>query len=252
MVALRLMLALITLLGGTLTASALDPGKTINQYGQDVWLRQNGLPANSVDVSLQTRDGYLWLGTAGGLFRFDGVRFVRVSTDANDQNRRESIVALMESADGTLWISTAFSGMRSLKNGKLHSYVDADDFHEANIVALYQSRAGAIWIGSSNGLFKLDQGKFVKVATLPKYVTAITEDARGRIWVGTHLGVRIIDGDQEQQSLRLPAPLGSPGNLISALFTDRQGSVWIGTPVALTRWKEGVLTNYSTQTLVGR
>jgi ligand-binding sensor domain-containing protein len=70
----------------TSTALALDPHKTINQYGHDVWLRQNGLPAISINVSLQTRDGYIWLGTTAGLFRFDGVSFTAVSTDTeNDQ-----------------------------------------------------------------------------------------------------------------------------------------------------------------------
>ena len=56
-------------------AFALDPAKAITQYGHDVWQIEQGLPQNSVLAILQSRDGYLWLGTDEGLVRFDGVRF---------------------------------------------------------------------------------------------------------------------------------------------------------------------------------
>ncbi len=56
-------------------AFALDPSRTLTQYALDNWSSEDGLPQNTVNVILQTRDGYLWLGTQGGLARFDGVRF---------------------------------------------------------------------------------------------------------------------------------------------------------------------------------
>ena len=54
---------------------ALNPDKSLLQYNCRAWTRQNGLPANGVKAIAQTRDGYLWLGTAQGLVRFDGVEF---------------------------------------------------------------------------------------------------------------------------------------------------------------------------------
>jgi len=61
-------IVILLLLSGVSLLIALDPNKTIYQYGHNVWLRQNGLPANAVYVGLQGRDGYLWLGTSAGLF----------------------------------------------------------------------------------------------------------------------------------------------------------------------------------------
>jgi len=58
---------------------ALDPKKSIGQYGQSIWLRQNGLPANAVNAVCQTHDGYIWLGTSAGLYRFDGVNFTKIA-----------------------------------------------------------------------------------------------------------------------------------------------------------------------------
>src|SRR5688500_15952514 len=56
-------------------AHALDPGKAVTQYHLDTWGVKDGLPAHSVTDMEQSRDGYVWLATQGGLVRFDGVRF---------------------------------------------------------------------------------------------------------------------------------------------------------------------------------
>ena len=98
---------------------ALDPQKTINQYGHNVWSRQNGLPVNAVNAVLQTRDGYIWLGTTAGLLRFDGNRFEWISTDPDDNKNRETINTLFESKDSSLWIGTANNWICRLKDGKI-------------------------------------------------------------------------------------------------------------------------------------
>src|SRR3954468_2722095 len=56
-------------------ALALDPTKSVYQYSCRSWARQNGLSANGVNAVIQSKDGYLWLGTAMGLVRFDGIEF---------------------------------------------------------------------------------------------------------------------------------------------------------------------------------
>ena len=57
-------------------AGDLDPGRALTQYGHKAWGTEDGLPQSSVYALVQTRDGYLWLGTNEGLVRFDGVTFV--------------------------------------------------------------------------------------------------------------------------------------------------------------------------------
>ena len=56
-------------------AAGLDPARRIGDYVQTVWEASAGLPQNTVQTLLQTRDGYLWLGTEEGLVRFDGEKF---------------------------------------------------------------------------------------------------------------------------------------------------------------------------------
>ena len=78
----------------------LDPGRSISQYGHDVWTAQHGLPGEAVNQIVQTRDGYLWLRTSAGLVRFDGVRFVLVAPTVGGRAVHEPIRAICRGAFG--------------------------------------------------------------------------------------------------------------------------------------------------------
>src|SRR5262245_58842077 len=81
-------------------AYALDPSKTLSQYVRRIWQVQQGLPQASIDALLQTRDGYLWLGTQTGLVKFDGVRFTTIETIDGLSLKDIRISRLVESHDG--------------------------------------------------------------------------------------------------------------------------------------------------------
>jgi len=223
---------------------ALDPQKTINQYGHNVWFKQNGLPANAVYVGLQGRDGYLWLGTSAGLFRFDGVNFTPVNTNPKDSKIIETISTLCLSGDSSLWIGTTFSGLRRIKDEKIFRYGGAEGLPTRNIQALLKSRTGHIWIGSSYGLFMYTEGKFLSIPVNPGYISSLAEDSLGRIWVGTHAGVRIFDDIHIRQVDSITTAHGLPHNIIASLFTDYNANVWIGTDDGLVRWKNGDMKTY--------
>jgi ligand-binding sensor domain-containing protein len=92
-------------------ALALDPAKAITQYAHDVWRDRDGLPQNTVQAIVQTRDGYLWLGTEAGLARFDGARFTVFDRKNTPELGHDHILALHESRDGGLWIGTRRGGL---------------------------------------------------------------------------------------------------------------------------------------------
>ncbi|MCX6120816.1 MAG: triple tyrosine motif-containing protein [Ignavibacteriales bacterium] len=226
------------------SALALDPQKTINQYGHNVWLKQNGLPANAVNVGLQGRDGYLWLGTSAGLFRFDGVNFTPVNTNPKDSKVIETISTLCFSRDSNLWVGTTFSNLRRIKNEKIFRYSGADGLLSREIQVLLESKIGHIWVGTTYGLFMYAGGKFISVPINPRYITSLTEDSLGRIWVGTHEGVRIFDDVRMTQVGTMTIANGLPHDITTTLFTDRDSNVWVGTVNGLVRWKNGALKTY--------
>src|SRR6516165_2824065 len=97
---------------------ALDPSLEITQYAHTAWTIRDGFFKGNVYSIAQTSDGYLWLGTEFGLFRFDGVRSVRWQPPAGQHLPDNNIHRLLAAHDGTLWIGT-FAGLAMWSGGKL-------------------------------------------------------------------------------------------------------------------------------------
>jgi ligand-binding sensor domain-containing protein len=242
------LLILFFTLGGQSSLFALDPQKTINQYGHDVWYRQNGLPSNAVNVGFQGHDGYLWLGTSAGLFRFDGVNFKLVNTNPVNSDAIQTIAALCMTKDSSLWVGTAYHGLLRIKNKKV-TFIDPSVDPSIGIISnqirvFLESRAGNLWIGTSFGLYKYTPGRFFTVPINPNFITALAEDSLGRIWVGTHMGVRIFNDVPSNQVDSITTTNGLPHNMVSALYSDRRGNIWIGTYDGLVCWNNNKITLY--------
>src|SRR5437868_7002486 len=66
------------------TADALNPDRDIHQLAHRSWSEKEGYPGRA-EALAQTTDGFLWIGTDNGLFRFDGVRFERYVPKSGDK-----------------------------------------------------------------------------------------------------------------------------------------------------------------------
>jgi hypothetical protein len=95
-------LCVVTLFGYASVAFSLSPHKQIDQYVHDSWNSRHDFPGEAVYQILQTSDGYLWLRTAGGLIRFDGVHFVPMDAVVG----KEPVKAIAMSIEGGLLIRT--------------------------------------------------------------------------------------------------------------------------------------------------
>src|SRR5262245_42556784 len=82
------------------SADALGPARSMAQFHHTKWSLRDGVPANVVCIT-QTPDGFLWLGSTQGLFRFDGVRAEQFGSD---QLRGNAILSLATASNGDLWI----------------------------------------------------------------------------------------------------------------------------------------------------
>src|SRR5262245_51848021 len=100
---------------------ALNPALAIRQYAHSAWTIREGHFTSPVSSIAQTPDGYLWLGTESGLLRFDGVRIVRWQSRGDESLPSPNIAKLLVTREGRLWIGTA-SGLASLKDGRLLTY----------------------------------------------------------------------------------------------------------------------------------
>ena len=92
----------VTLLIGPHLVFALDPSLQVSQYGHTAWTARDGFSVGSIFAMAQTPDGYLWLGSEFGLFRFDGLHAVPWQPPAGQQLPQKPY-ALLASRDGTFW-----------------------------------------------------------------------------------------------------------------------------------------------------
>src|SRR5215475_3984128 len=88
------------------SASALDPALTISQYGHAAWNARDGFFAGGVNAITQTPDGFLWVGTGNGLFRFDGVSAIPWHPPSGRTSPALNVYSLLVARDGALWIAS--------------------------------------------------------------------------------------------------------------------------------------------------
>src|SRR6202167_5299083 len=123
-------------------ALALDPDRRISQYGHIVWRIQDGAISPPTNIA-QTTDGFLWITTAQGLLRFDGVRFMPRQPPQGQNLPGTHFSAILGSRDGSLWIGTT-RGLARWKDGQLRTYTDLD--HYTGIGAIMEDDSGKIWV----------------------------------------------------------------------------------------------------------
>jgi diguanylate cyclase (GGDEF)-like protein len=231
-------------------ALALDPSRALTQSRFSVWTSNSGLPQNTIDAILQTRDGYLWMGTEEGLVRFDGVRFV-VSDRQNAPALRSSFVSsLYEAADGTLWIGTYGGGLSRLRNGRIEAF-HPELLGSDRIREMHTTADGALFVGTAGGgLLRIEGEKVTRLTTvhgLPSdRIWALEDDGDGGFWVATHGGgvVRLRNSRVQQ---RLSMREGLPSDLARTLLRDRDGTLWIGTDGGgLAAWRDGSIVRILT------
>ena len=113
----------------------------ISQYGHSVWRIRDGNFGGAPQVLAQTTDGYIWVGTDGGLFKFDGVRFVPWRSPSGEELLSSEIYSLLSARDGSLWIGTG-AGLAHLINQRLILYQKNEGW---SIEDIYEDRDGKIW-----------------------------------------------------------------------------------------------------------
>ncbi len=204
-------------------------------YTRKVWLTQDGLPEQTVQAFAQTPDHYLWIGTTGGLLRFDGSRLTVFDNENTPELRENSIFALQVSRDGSLWIGTEGGGLLRYKDGRFHAYGARDGLSDGFVRALLQDRQGTLWVGTDNGLLRMVGDRFQRVDAgngQPAIaVHAIAEDALGRLWVG---GSRLWMLDHGlTREYQLAGPISE--NRVKSILVASDRTVWVGTVSGLNR-----------------
>ena len=254
-----------------------------DQFINRVWGTGDGLPQNTVTTMLQTRDGYLWLGTFGGLVRFDGHTFTVFNPGNTPGLINSRIVALLEDSKGVLWIGTE-GGLIRNERGRFTSFSTAEGLPHRGILSLHEDPRGML-VGTGAGLVRFDGSRFSPVSfNAGESALTMAETAAGEIWISSGLAIRRYSPGTDTATLveldrgpgatttmlvdrkgrlwaggnvlrrwngtaleDVPMPFGLSVS-ISALVEDRDGAIWIATrQQGIYRWRDGLVDRYTTR-----
>ncbi len=188
------------------------------------WTTDEGLPDASVMAVAQTRDGYLWIGTRGGLARFDGVRFVTYDEHTEAGWASDNVDALAAAADGSLWVGLVDGGLLRHRHGRFEPVA----LPSPTVRALHEARDGTLWVALDRGLARVRDGRLDGLvdAFTGAYVYAFHEDPDGSVWIGASTGLWLHRAGALSP---MTAPLGLPPRPVQALRRAADGTLYVGT-----------------------
>jgi signal transduction histidine kinase/ligand-binding sensor domain-containing protein len=171
-----------------LAAFARDSDRTIAQFAHTAWGAKEGAPTRIFAIK-QTNDGYLWLGSIDGLFRFDGITFERYKPQTGPALPAGGVRSLLALPNQDLWIGFRSGAISHLSNGQAQNYTKRDGVPTGSVLCLAQSRDGTIWAGTTTGLARFDGNRWELVGQDWKFpgksASALFLDHNGTLWVST-------------------------------------------------------------------
>jgi diguanylate cyclase (GGDEF)-like protein len=237
--------ALPAVLPAVLMPSAQD--KALSQFRLDGWQIEQGLPQNAVSALAHTSDGYLWVGTLGGLARFDGARFTTFDASEFADLASQPVLGLMQDAQKNLWIGHN-KGAAIYRDGKFKSMFSAGQLGDQRVWAFAQAPDGAVWAATSNGLVRWAKGvtRYYREADgLPTdRLRALAFDRDGVLWIASS-GGGLVSFSGGRFTVLNPAN-GFPHLQVRSVLADPAGGVWAATAGGgLARVKDGKIKVYT-------
>jgi len=222
---------------------ALDPHKSIAQYVHESWTAKDGLPPASVQAILQTKDGYIWIGSEEGLARFDGVRFTVFDSRNTPAMASNSVKALAQDQDGGLWVGTT-NGLLRLKDRQFTRYTTKEGLPGNDISSLSAEPDGSILVIVTGGASRWQDGKFNDEPLVPHGVQIykVLNDRQGNLWIATNVALTVL---KNGKTTNYTTKDGLSSNHVWNVLEDHEGVLWIGTTAGLDRLAGGKITPYA-------
>lgn len=204
------------------------------------WTTENGLPQNTVNHIMQSRDGYIWLATNDGLVRFDGEKFMVFSSNQFPQLKLSRIPWVSESKDCSLWIATEGAGVVvKKKDGSIQTYSTGSGLAGDNVFMFFEDSMGRMWIATETGL------NYVKNGCLYSFTTRdglsdnrgyhVFEDSQKNLWIPTFDGV--LNRFHNGKVWHIKAILGKPIKRVHVIYEDQARRLWLGCMQGLYRFE---------------
>ena len=229
---LLMVAALCALIALAPPARAARHARLLGDYAHRAWTAAQGAPAQ-IQAITQTPDGWLWLSTPTGLYRFDGVNFERRDQVGGHRLLSTIVLPLHTAPDGGLWVGYRFGGASVFKDGKAAHYGADNGFPPGAAHSFTTAPDGVLWATTARGLAWLDRARdrWVRIGPdagfdPPRAIWQVLFDHAGTQWVSTSSKVYYRRaGDTRYR-------VASPGNIeLASLAAAPDGTVWVSNGV---------------------
>ena len=163
----------------------------VTQYGLD-----EGLPQSSVNDIIQTRDGYIWLATYGGLVRFDGLSFTTFNRSNTPGMVEERIMSIYEDSEGGIWIfaESPQTELMRYKNGEVQSF--PLERSSGLVFRMRNAKDGSLLFTSAKKLLKFNGEEFQEVEITKPHSTDSGKSYKGGTWVNLDKKIVFLKGNK--------------------------------------------------------
>ncbi len=191
----------------------------------DVWGTADGLPDDSVLSVIQTRDGYLWVGTLHGLVRFDGLRFVPFDETGSLGLASKRIVHLFEDSRSNLWVGTESSGIvLAKKSGAIEHFPIGEGMVLGQLASTTEDENGTVWMRLANGTLARYSSNNVEPIFGP--FRAIISEKKGPLWLATDSELFPILAPAGSSAMIVQQQLQVPVDNLKFLLASKTEGYW--------------------------
>jgi len=197
-------------------------------YVVTLYNERNGLPTGEANAILQTSDGYIWIGSYGGLIRYDGTEFRNYSVERKISS--SSIRALFEDSMGRLWIGTNDAGVIVMEGDVFTKIPVPEDRSFLCIRDFKEGADGTIYVASNSGLAKITDGVIVPYeaqALRGNTVYSVAIDTYGRVWGAANDGKCVVI-KEDAQPVVLESDVFFDKEDVYSIDSDAEGNIVIG------------------------
>jgi signal transduction histidine kinase/ligand-binding sensor domain-containing protein len=228
----------------------------VEGYRVSYWTSEHGLPQNTVSGLVQSRDGYLWIGTRYGLVRYDGVRFQVFVQELSELDPDQlDVRGMVEDARGSLWVHS-WHNLARFQAGRFESVPLRSGADAGKIQHLCAGREGGLWISRAKELLHLADGAVERRFPLSQLagntgadeVEQVVEASANEVYVRLRTGLNRHGWQRLNWRSgaieNLTNVLGVAVDNIGCLRRDTGGRLWVGAVGEVLRLEEGRLTRY--------
>jgi ligand-binding sensor domain-containing protein len=209
---------------GLAQAQQVPPARLLEQFTHTGWGALDNGPTDVLNIA-QTSDGWLWLASATGLYRFDGKRFERMDSIDGNALLASTVRTLYAPPEGGLWVGYRLGGgISHFLNGQVRHYTAAQGLPGGAVTSIVRAADGVIWATARDGLARLEGERFVAIGAEaglpPRRTRQVLFDSSGRQWLAMQGNVY---SRADTRSAFAPAwPRGD----LSGLSLAPDGAVW--------------------------